>query len=183
MSKGITSVIFGDFPDNASLGIVGFMITTSGADLPASELADVIYAIRKNTYISTKTITIAGEFSQANLSGLYTMCQTLKDHGYVLRVISNGEEYFPWFDKVDYICTQVRDKIAWVKFSSHQIIYKLDPEELKEPSLPPINNLTMLYLDVSEVDKEQVISFLSGAKHRWNIYHKNKPLIREKVEI
>lgn len=183
MAKGISKVIFGDFPDNASLGIVGFSITTSGAELPASELADVIYAIRKNTYPSTKNITIQGKFNSGNLPGLYTMCQTLKDHGYTLRAISDGREYFPWFDKVDYLATFVENKIEWVKFASHQIIYPLAPEELKEPTLPPVNNLTMLYLDTREVDREQVVAFLSGAKHQWNIFHTTKPLIQEEVKI
>lgn len=183
MAKGISKVIFGDFPDNASLGIVGFNIIASGDALPASELADVIYTIRKQTYPSTKNITILGKFTAENLSGLYTLCQTLKDHNYTIRAVTDGREYFPWFDKVDYLATVVENKIDWVKFASHQIIYPLAPEELKEPTLPPINNLTMLYLDTRNVDQEQVISFLSGAKHQWNIFRPTKPLIQEEVKV
>ena len=179
--KGIEKITYGPLPGNIGLGVYSFRLFASGEPLDAQQIVQIIDLLESSKLSEHhKTVSLEGFDEDSSESWVYTLCQTLKDYKYRLRVVSDGTMFHSWYKLADHLVVFVEDRLSWTKFKAHQIIYN-PQKDMKEPDLPPLDVGTWLYLDTTGLEKTQCTAFLREAKHSWGIYKETMNLSGEPV--
>lgn len=179
--KGIEEITYEPLPGNISLGVFAFRILASGEALDAEQIVQIIDLLESTKFSEQyKTVSLEGFDEDSSESWVYTLCQTLKDYKYRLRVVSDGTMFHSWYKLADHLVVFVEDRLSWTKFRAHQIVYS-PQKDLKEPDLPPLDANTWLYLDTTGMNEKQCRAFLREARHAWGIYKETMNLAGEPV--
>lgn len=139
-------------------------LSNKGAQLSSADVIDKIM-----TFAGTKRppIRIHGELSATTSEEMFGFCQTLKDFGFKLSLLCDGQSRTNWMSLIDWLIVLIGPG-HWLRFHCHELRYLLKKGEEAEPELPQV--VPSIYVVPStDITNEDLFRFLKKAKHQWGI--------------
>ena len=180
--QGIKKVTFGQYPDTIGYGVIGYRVLASGEPLDIGTIADLILCLKDKRIKTLQNVSLEGfDGEDINEQIMYTLCQTLKDWQYRIRIVSDGTLYHAWYKLADFLVVDIHDRMAWGRFKGNQIVFPLTADDLREPDLPALDANTALFFKPEKLTNEDMYTFLRRATHAWNMYKAYKPAMEVTV--
>jgi hypothetical protein len=179
----ITRVTYKPIKTATWKGLLGYFIYLDESLSDITEIAAVTENIKAHN--GKKVITfIESENTSFDEQSMMTLTKTLKDHGYLLRVVTYGYVYHQWYVNLNWITVKISDK-PWAMFDVNDVILYYIPG-MPEPKLPVVEKGVKLYISdalVNEDQKHLLISFIHQSKYNWLIEFSNLETSIEPVNI
>jgi len=140
-----------------------WMTLGEGTSIPPSEVVRQI--VEFNGSAALKHVTIGGDLSSENADIMFAFVKALRDFGYGIRVLSDGQIYPPWFTLATWIVVSTDPVTPWLRFQCQEIRHKIESPGDPEPPLPA--NLPPCY--VLGPDLKTAVSFVRRSKIPWGV--------------
>ncbi len=166
----INQILYGPISGGMNHGIPAFHFIFSGEALVegSHDDAEAIMKIKHYNRNKYPIALIDGKlppFKDDNY--LIGFTKALKDLGYINFVRTPGDCYRTWFlpsrpgfdGFIDCLSVRITDQ-PWVAFSTNEIYFYPSKGEIFEPTLPPENSNSRLFIDPSNHSKKEVYKFI-----------------------
>lgn len=139
-------------------------LSNKGAQLSSADVIDKLI-----TFAGTKRppVRLHGELSATTSEEMFGFCQTLKDFGFKLSLLCDGQSRTNWMSLLDWLVVVIGSG-HWLRFHCHELRYLLKKGSEVEPELPQA--IPAIYVIPSpDLSNEELFRFLKKAKHQWGI--------------
>lgn len=175
----ISKILYGPISGGMNHGIPAFHFIFSGEALIEDSHEDA-YAIQSIRHYNRNKYAVAlidGDlppFKDDNY--LLAFTDALQKLGYLIMVRAPGTSYRTWFlpkrpgfeGLIDCLSIRITDQ-PWVGFSANEIYFYPSKGEIFEPTLPPENSSSRLFIDPTSHSKEEVYKFIKESTFNWGI--------------
>lgn len=163
----ISEIRFRPLNAGALSGQLAYVVRFNAGPWDLDEGTEAIYAVRHHNCGQNKTIVLVDEGGSYDDTGILTFLKTLKDNGYWIVVHTGGALYRQWYGQANWI-TLIAEEGPFAGFAVNDASVLYQPG-MPEPDFPHGKIVPLLYLTISEANKDSAMEFIVNAKRPWKV--------------
>lgn len=168
----VNKLKFGTITSGASAGLLALHVEFTGMQPTEEDVVNLAHEIMHYKMGPFKNVKFSGKYYSKHSEYMFTLTQTLKNHGYLIQAVIDGKIYHPWLSHVKWLIVELENPV-WVGFSCNELRVKFSEDLIEPVESPDIIPIRYLVLQAGFVNKE-VFGFIRKAKNPWNILLKSK---------
>ena len=169
----ITGISYGTLFGGRWTGALSFNVDFNGSAAVGGELSEAIIKIRTAPQGKLKFICLTGTYTQANELDIYTFVKALRDSGYIVMAISDGQHHHSWFTLLNYLVVEIGDEL-WPGFACNELRYKFSATSSGEEPIAPAEIGARYVIPQNGVAQQRIFDFVHKAKNQWGIISRTK---------
>lgn len=166
------SLTYGPSPfGGVNTGVYGFDLRLSGETPISKELTKIAVVLEKNRATGPNILFLSGKYNPdlSNLTLSFTTA--LKESGWFIGALSDGETRFPWFNNIDHLMVFPEDPTEWLKFRCNEFVAKINAHSKPDSILlPPVWKGKTIYCNLSPTNEKALIRFIKKSPIFWRLY-------------
>ena len=165
----VEEITYGTLVGGRTEGVMAFTIQFGGDAAQGDELLDVVDAIYRHRRAFGKAIRLQGAFTEDNTLDVLTLIRSLKNAGYLVAALVDGERFHSWFSYLHYIIVETKVN-RWIGFEANELWYHMDEDGIEELTIPEVSKQPELYVVPGpEVTPNGIFRFIKDSKRVWNV--------------